>query len=451
MASTPESMTTTEAFKKRYVAGLKNPVPTSAKLQRLLDFKESLKLGDEYQWGVSLILPHGHTWNGGGNYGALITLNDAQAGQIKTAKAKGCEYMNRSQIPYGVLSKGETSEQVFEPVMDVYMQRLIEATAHGIEMQVWYGGLSIGTIDAGGVGALVGVRFTATISKAMWAAGLFKASEGMPIDIWDQSGTNGLPGATKRTATGAARIVTVNAATRAVTIDLAAAGDYVGIVATDVIVPFAAKGNWTDGLHAIIANSIAATGLVLGIDSSVYGLWRATSFAVGGQLTMTKFLQATAVLSVNAGDPVDFTDGDGTVGSDKEEYEPYILLCSPYTQIDLVTEQAALRRYTSQDEIKKLRVGGQGLIIETPIGPVKVVTSTYCKAGHAFLIRASDWHLIGSSLPTFGIANKPGDESLMLDLPDKNGFEVRRYADLGVVADVLNSSLILTGIVNASL
>lgn len=450
MASTPESMTTTEAFKKRYVDGLKNPVPTSAKLQRMLDFKREQKLGDEYQWGVSLQLPHGHTWNGGGNYGSLITLNDAQAGQIKTAKAKACEYVNRAQIPYGVLSKGETKAQVFEPVMDVYMQRLIEATAHGIEMQVWYGGLSIGTIDAGGVGGLAGVRFTATISKATWAAGLFKSSEGMPIDIWN-AGTGDAPGATKRTATGAAKIVTVNAATRAVTIDLAAAGDYVGIVATDVLVPFAAKGNWTDGLDGIIASSIAASGLVLGIDSSVYGLWRAAAFPVAGALTMTKLLQATAVLSVNAGDAMDFTDGDGEVGSDKTETEPYVLLCSPYTQIDLVTEQAALRRYIDASDPKKLKGGGRGVEIETPIGTVRIVTSTYCKAGHAFLIRPSDWHLIGSSLPTFGIPGKPGDENLIVDLQDKNGFEVRRYADLGVVADVLNASLKLTGIVNASL
>jgi hypothetical protein len=450
VASVAESMTTTEAFKKRYVDGLRNPVPTSAKLQRMLDFKKEQKLGDEYQWGVSLQLPHGHTWNGGSDYGSLITLNDAQAGQIKTAKAKGCEYLNRTQVPYGVLTKGENGEQAFKPVMDIYMQRLIEATCHGIEMQVLYGGLSIGTIDAGGVGALGGVTFTAVISKATWAAGLFKSSEGMPIDIYE-AGTGDAPGAAKRTATGAAKITIVNAATRSVTIQLAAAGDYVGIVATDVIVPFGAKSKWTSGIDDIITTSASGVGTVLGIDVSLYGLWRSNTFAVGGALTMTKFLQATAILSINAGDPADFTEGDGGVGTDKEEYEPYIFLCSPYTQIDLITEQAALRRYTNEREIKKLKNGGEGVILETPVGPVKVVTSTYVKAGHAFFIRASDWHLIGSAQPTFGIPNKPGDEGLILDLPDKNGMEFRRYADLGVVADVLNTSLKLTGIVNASL
>ena len=450
-----ESMTTTEVFKKRYVDGLRNPVPTSAKVQRMLDFKAGEKIGDEYIWGVSLQLPHGHTWNGGATYGSIFDMNTARAGQIKQAKAKGCEYLNRSQIPYGVLSKGETTKQAFLPVMDVYMQRLIEATAHGIEMQVIYGGLSIGTIDAGGVGALAGVRFTATISKLKWAAGLFKSSEGMPIDIWN-AGTGDAPGANKRTATGAATIVVVNAATRAVTIDLAAAGDYVGIVATDVIVPFAAKANWTDGMHAIISTSAGGTGTVLGIDVSLYGLWRSTTFAVGGAMTMTKFLQATAILSINAGDPADFGAGEeegdkGAVGTDKEEVEPYVFLCSPYTQIDLITEQAALRRYTNEREIKKLKAGGSGVIFETPVGPVRVVSSSYIKAGHAFFIRPSDWHLIGSSLPTFGIPNKPGDENLIVDLQDKSGFEVRRWADLGVVADVLNTSLECTGIVNASL
>ena len=36
-------MTTTEVFKKRYVDGLRNPVPTSAKVQRMLDFKAGRK------------------------------------------------------------------------------------------------------------------------------------------------------------------------------------------------------------------------------------------------------------------------------------------------------------------------------------------------------------------------------------------------------------------------
>ena len=52
----------------------------------------------------------------------------------------------------------------------------------------------------------------------------------------------------------------------------------------------------------------------------------------------------------------------GSVGSDKEEVEPYIFLCSPYTQIDLITEQTALRRYTNEKEIKKLKAGGSGVI-----------------------------------------------------------------------------------------
>lgn len=447
-----ESITTTEAFKKRYVDGLRNPVPTSAKIQRMLDFKQKLKIGDEYQWDVSLTLPHGHTWNGGANYGGEITLNAAQAGQVKIAKAKGCEYYNRTQVPYGVMSKGEDTKQAFAPVMDIYMQRLIEATAHAIEMQVLYGGLSIGTIDAGGVGALAGVRFTATISKLTWAAGLFKSSEGMPIDIYD-AGTGDAPGATKRTATGAAKIVTVNAAARTVVIDLAAAGDYVGIAATDVIVPFNSKSNWTSGIDDIITTSAAGATTVLGIDTSVYGLWRSNTFAVGGAMTMTKFLQATAILSINAGDQADFGQGEGeqSPGVDKPEVEPYVFLCSPYTQIDLVTEQAALRRYTSASEMKKLQNGGAGIVFDTPVGPVKVVSSSYVKAGHAFFIRPSEWHLIGSALPTFGLPNRPGGEGLYLDIPDKNVFEFRRYADLGVVADILNTSLKCTGIVNASL
>jgi hypothetical protein len=451
MANEPESLTTTQMFKKRYVDGLKNPIPTSAKVQRLLDFKSAEKLGDEYQWGVSLALPHGHTWNGGANYGTLIDLNDARSGVIRTAKAKGCEYLNRTQVPYGVLTKGQTSKQAFKPVMDTYMSRLIEATAHGIEMMTLWGGMSLGKIGVKGANA--GAVWTATITEASWASGLWKASQGMPIDIFEPDATYpDKPGAAKRTNAGAAIVTVVSGATRQVTITLANVSDYAGITVNDVIVPFNAKNNWTSGMDDILTLSAAGANLdVLGINPSQFGLWRANSFSAGSApMTMTKFIQACAELSVNAGDPSPF-GGDGDVGDDKQSDEPYVFLCSPYTQIDMITDQAALRRFVTPAEAGKLRNGGSALIFDTPVGPVRIVPTSYMKAGKAMFIRPSEWHFIGSSLPTFGIPGKPGDEGLVVDIPGKNGFEVQRYADLGVVADVLSTSLIVTGIDNASL
>ncbi len=452
MANTPESMATAQMFKRRYVDGLKNPIPTSAKVQRLLDFKSALKIGDRYEWGVSTQLPHGHTFNGGSNYGSLIDLNDARAGKIQTAYAKGCEYVNRTQIPYGMLTKGQTGEQAFRPVMDTFMSRLIEATAHGIEMMALYGSTSIGKISV--VGANGGTAtFIATISEASWASGLWRSSQGMPIDIYGPDGTNpDVPDAgAKRTATGAATVTLVSGSTRQVTITLAAVGDYAGILANDVIVPFNAVGNWTAGMDWIITTSAAGTNTdVLGINPSTTSLWRANTFAAAGAMTMTKFIQACAELAVNAGDPSPF-GGDGDVGDDKVADEPYIFLCSPYTQIDMITDQAALRRFTTPSEGGKLRNGGSALIFDTPVGPVKIVPTSYMKAGMALFIRPSEWHFIGSAMPTFGIPGKPGDESLVVDIPGKNGFEVQRYADLGVVADILSTSLKVTGIDNASL
>lgn len=100
-----------------------------------------------------------------------------------------------------------------------------------------------------------------------------------------------------------------------------------------------------------------------------------TILAAAGTMSLTKFLQATVQLSINASDTPSFEEGSRD--------EPYVFLCSPYTQIDLITEQAALRRYTEESEIKKLRAGGAGLILDTPVGPVKVVSSSYVKAGQA--------------------------------------------------------------------
>jgi hypothetical protein len=442
MANTPETMATTEAFKNRYQNGIKNPIPSSSKVQQMLDFKKADKIGDKFMWSVSLALPHGHTWNGGANYGGGIALNDAQAGKILMAEARGCEYYNRSEIPHGVLTKGETNGQVvMAPIMDVYMSRLVEATSHGLEVMSLYGGLSMGTI--GVVGANGGTAvFVATISEATWAAGLFKCSEGMPIDIYE-AGTGDAPGAAKRTATGAAKITAINTNARQITITLAAVGDYANIVPTDVIVPFNSKDNWANGIDQIVTTSASGANVdVLGINCSQNSLWRASTFAAAGAMSLTKFLQATVQLSINASDTPSFEEGSRD--------EPYVFLCSPYTQIDLITEQAALRRYTEESEIKKLRAGGAGLILDTPVGPVKVVSSSYVKAGQAFFLRPSDWHYVGSSMPTFGSPASLGGEVIAAD-PNRNTYRVMRYFDLAPMADVLNGTLKVTGIDNASL
>jgi hypothetical protein len=438
MANIPESMATTEVFKERYGKVL-NPIPSSSKLQQLMDFKPATKIGKKFVWSVSLALPHGHTWNGQANYGTGIDLNDAQAGNIQQAEALGCEYYNRSEIPLGVITKGESESQVLmDPVMDIYMSRLVEATSHGLEMMSWYGGTNIGVISVKGPNT--GAVFTATIAEADWAAGLFKASDGMPIDIYEP-GSNGEPGATKRTAAGAAKVTSINAATRQVTITLANVSDYAGITVNDVIVPFRSKDNWAYGLDWITTVSAAATNTnVLGINPSTNSLWRANTFDAAGAMTLTKFLQATVQLSINASDSPGFDES--------KPREPYVFLCSPYTQIDLITEQAALRRYTEESEIKKLRNGGGGLIFDTPIGPVKIVSSSYCKAGHGFFVRPSDWHYCGSAMPQF--FNQAGISPITAH-PDRNTWRVLRYFDLAPMADVLNSTLKVTGINNASL
>lgn len=445
MANTPESIATTEAFKARYQSGIKNPIPSSSKIQQMLDFKKADKIGDKFYWSVSMTLPHGHTWNGGVDYGSGINLNDAQAGKILMAEARGCEYYNRSEIPHGLLTKGENSGQVvMAPLMDVYMSRLVEATSHGLEIMSMYGGFSLGTIGVKGANGGTAV-FVATITEAKWAAGLWKCSEGMPIDIFAPDGTypDQPDAGNKRTATGAAKVTAVNTAARQITITLAAVGDYAAITANDVIGPFNSVGKWASGIDQIVTLSAAGVNAdVLGINPSQNSLWRASTFNAAGAMNLTKFLQATTQLSINASDTPSF-DKPG-------EGEPYVFVCSPYTQIDLITEQAALRRYTEESELKKLRAGGGGLIFDTPVGPVKIVSSSYIKAGDAYFMRPSDWHYVGSSMPTFGSPASLGGEVIAAD-PNRNTYRVMRYFDLAPMADVLNGTLKVTGIDNASL
>ena len=97
--------------------------------------------------------------------------------------------------------------------------------------------------------------------------------------------------------------------------------------------------------------------------------------------------------------------------------------------------------------------GANELVYHGPNGgTITFVMSPMVFAGEAFILNASDWKRIGSTEPTFNIPGRGTLENpyMLLDVPDANALEFRRYFEQGVYCKRLARQTKITGIVNSS-
>lgn len=425
-ANTQETGSLQALFKRRYVDGVANQLPSFAKLQGSIAFDAGNKTGDRYERAVMLRYPNGATYAGGSNLRTVYSYNNPVAGATQPAYVKPTEYTLREQIAYGLVSAAATSEQAFASAMDVIVMAMTEASAFHLETCLLYGGDSLGTSSAVGGSGTTG---TFTVSKATWSAALWSAAEGMEVDTYDPTLT------TQRNTNGAAQITGVDPATRILTIEYAAGADRTATLSGDVIVPRGAKGAWFDGINTLIANSAAGT-TVLGISPTTYGSWKANTFAAGSAaLTFTKIAQAASAVAARGG------------------AGPLTVLVSPWSWVDVMNDQAALRQYIGQTG-GEFENGADKLTYHGPNGgALNVEMHPLVKAGEAFIINYDDFKRVGDSEPTFnlpgrGSANNP---MFLQELSGSSGFEIRRWWSQAVFCDRLVRTCKITGIVNNSL
>ncbi len=430
MTASQENGSAQAIFKRRYVDGVKNDLPTFGILQREIAFDSANKVGDRYERAVMLRYPNGATYGGGSNLNTVYSYNDPRAGATQPAYVKACEYTLREQVAYGLVSSAATNEQAFTSAMDVIVMGMDEASKFHLETMLLYGGTSLGAANSDATGAYTAA--SVVISKATWAAALWSAAEGMELDNYDSTNT------TLLNTNGPIQVTGVDAATRTLSLVFAANADYAACDTGTLFVPRGSKTNWADGLDAFAVNSVAGT-TTLGISPATYGMWKANAFSTSSTFTFTKASQAASAVAARGG------IGDLTV------------LLSSWTWTDVMNDQAALRQFIGNGTGNgggEFENGADKLVYHGANGgKLTFMQHPLVKAGEAFILNFEDFKRIGASEPTFnlpgrGSANNP---MFLLELPSSSGFEIRRWWSQALFCDRLARISKISGIVNASL
>jgi len=290
---------------------------------------------------------------------------------------------------------------------------MLRSMSKKLEIGMLYGQMGYGAVGEVGSddGELAANQITVTTSE--WAPGIWAGAEGMPIEIRNASGS---------TVRGQFKVVSVNMETRVLTLDASAAA---GVIATDVIWHKGAYGNEFPGVHKILTN----TGTIFNIDAGQYNLFKGNNYdADGAPLSFTKLGEA-AVRAVEKGQ-------EGKL----------LALVNPRAWQDMLSDQAALRKYDASYTSAKLENGARSLLYHAQSGEIEIEASLYVKEGHAFLLSLEDWMRVGSSDISF---KRPGQgEEFFRDLENSAGYELRLYTDQALFCQAPGRNTIITGIVN---
>lgn len=392
-------------FKQVYADKLKDLIPDGVKLLNMIKFSAKDKTGDKYNQPVILGMEHGVTF--AASEEDAFALNPAVAGQIKNAEVRGNALVLRSVIGYKAISASIGSEAAFQEATKYLVANMLRSVTKKLEIEMLYG-----TKGYGKVAAKSGS--TIEIEAAEWAPGIWAGAEGMPIDIVDSDGV---------TINQQATVVSVNFETKIVTLSAPVAAD---VAAGDTVFHKGALGKEFKGIHAILEQQ---SGDLFNINQSTYNLFRGNVYDCSGDELSFDHLNNAIARAVEKG-------LDSRV----------ICMVNPRTWADLLTEQAALRKYDSSYSSAKLEQGSKGLLFHSQNGEIEIVPSIYVKEGFAYMIEPSSFMRVGSQDVSF---KRPGfGDDFFRELDSAAGFELRCYCDQALFTSQPSHNVLIKGIVN---
>lgn len=411
-------------FKTRYGEAQKL-VPEWAVVQGMFPFQERKQLGKDFREPIFLSREQGATLVNGSNLGTIQTLNAAIPLHSEEAVLVSNEIHMRSQIAYGAIAAAwNAGPAAFGSAMDEVILGLDDSHRFRVETLALYGGASsIGAVltstnVSGGIYDIV-------MTSASWAPGIWVQGVNMLVDIYDTVG------GTKRNTANDVTVTNVTLSTKTVRLS-GNAGEMGTVAAGDVICFKGAGGASYGSMHGIDA-IVTNTGTLFGISAATYSLWKSNSYALpsAAPLTMSG-IHAAAGLCVQQGGYGDIT-----------------FLLSHFSWIDLMDDQAALRRYS--DKTKSGMENGTNELVFYGVngGAMRLKPHPMVKAGEAFGLMEDEWVRAGVS----DLTNKlpgVGNDDFFLEVPDKTGCEIRNFSSQFVYCRKPNKQVKITNIVPRS-
>ena len=427
-------MTTTTAtldgyFKERYAdTGLVNAIPDDGNdlIASKVRLSAGEKLGDSYHQPIMLQRPMGWTFAGGATSGTAFALNAGVSGLTKDATVSGVEFVLREQVSYGTVKRGMSSVEAFGSVFDETVRRMQESSVFARELSLLYGGSYLGDIE---VVAGSGTTRTWTLTLAGTSPAIWWQFVGGKLDCYSTS--SGVP-TTKRNTTEPITLTAVDIVSASDNrINLSVSGDATDLtacVATDLLVPQGAVGNWMTGLFAVAVN----TGTLFGISAATYPLFKATSrTASSAQASMALLLHALKQNTLKSG------AGKRTA------------MVSLATFTDLNNNVAALQRFLDRSVKGEVQMGTDAISFANAKVMLDIEVHPLMREGQALIVDWRSHKRIGSTDHTWSLGVEGSQPRFFRELENQAGFELRCYWDQGHYTPRPNSMTLITNIVNS--
>jgi hypothetical protein len=397
-------------FKNLYKdSGLINAIPSWMIVQDRFPFQEAEATGQYYVFGVTLQQENGFTYApSSGSSSGVVTLNASVAGYVGQAQVEGYAIYLRSRLSYDAAAKASRAgKKAFAQAYGAVLKNMKESHQFRLELSLLYGRDGLGVVDTNTSGALV-------LTAASWATGIW--GSGLKDAILEAfTGT----GDSVTQHNGDLTISAIDISTKTVTVT----GTSAAVVADDVLYFKGARTTTAfkecAGLYRVLTN----TSTLFNIDAATQQLWKANSYAVGGQLSLTAIMQAASI--------------GMSFGLKKA-----LLLCAPEKFAQLASDEAALRRYVQDSPNAKRGVKGISFLlgaVEVEICPHPLV-----KQGHAMMLAEDSINRVGATDITFGM---PGSgEKMEVHVTDSTAIEFRSMSDQAIFSEKPAQCVLLTGI-----
>ncbi len=413
-------------FKEVYGDTVENLIPAGEELMTDIPFvKSDKRLGQEYNQPVIVGQEQGFSY--GGTDGTAFDLNDAVPGQVKNATVISYEFVLRTSISVGAVSRSLNDKAAFERATKLVVANMVQSFAKRLEVIMFYGQLDIGIV-ASRSGS--GSSATLVLTSASWAPGIWSGGVNMMLSIWDASNSFAALDA------DGFQVTSIDLDAKTIVVKESTGGAADAIAAADVITHFGAGyyqntdgSNEFAGLQKIMAN----TGNLFGISASTYDLWKSTTYDAAGALTFPKLQKAIALAMA------------------KGLKDDLLVYINPSVWSNLITDEAAERRLDQSYDSKTTEKGSEKITFYGQNGKITIKPNIYVKESVALCIPdpAKDSLMrVGSTEVTFQMPGYEGEFFRLLD--NKNGYELRAYADMALFCWQPNKLILLTGITVAS-
>lgn len=412
MAVANDPVTMAGDFKDLYkTSGLVNAIPSWMIVQDRFPFEEAeAGLGQYYVFGVVLQKEQGFTYApSSGASSGVQTMNASVAGYIGQAQVEGFAIYLRSRLSYDAAAKASRAgKKAFAQAYGAVLKNMKESHQYRLELSLLYGRDGLGVVSAIDTGVI-------TITSATWATGTW--ASGMTGAILEAF--TGV-GASVSQHNGDLTISAVNVANKTVTVT----GTSSAVVQNDVLYFKGARTttayNECVGLYRILSTT---SGTVFNISATTYELWRAQSYPVSGNLSLTAIMQAAA-----QGIPFGLTKA--------------MLLVAPTKFAQLASDEAALRRYI-QDTPNAKR-GVKGIVFQLGSVDVEILPHPLVREGSPMMLPEEHVHRVGAVDVTFSL---PGSgEPMQVHVTDSTAIELRSMSDQGIYIECPAQAVLLTGV-----